>query len=211
MIKILRFQEPRVLKRNGEKWKKELSNAKTDADKSKARGKYKHTEIKQTLKIMCNEKCAYCESQLSHIAYGHIEHFRPYSKYANLCFEWTNLLLSCEICNGKRFKSDKFPFTLVNEPMIDPSLDDPNDHFEFLIDPATNLCFVVNTTPRGEITEECLGLNRDDLVNYRSSYIKKLIVLKKFADQKNAEALQILNEALNQNQPYLAFAKKLRP
>lgn len=157
---------------------------------------------------MCNQKCAYCESQLSHIAYGHIEHFRPFSKYEELCFAWTNLLLSCEICNGKRFKSDKFPLTLANEPMIDPSIDDPNDHLEFLIDSATNFCFVVDITPRGKITEECLGLNRKDLVSYRSTYIKKLMVLKKLSNQ-NPEALLILKEALNQNQPYLAFAKQL--
>ncbi len=58
---------------------------------------------------MFANKCAYCESYLMHVSYGHIEHFKPKAKYPQYCFSWDNLLLGCEVCNGKRYKGIKFP------------------------------------------------------------------------------------------------------
>jgi uncharacterized protein (TIGR02646 family) len=206
MIKINRSSCPKVLVKNGIKWTNELQLAATKPEKTTIRRKYKHKEIKRTLEEMCQKKCAYCESKLSHVAYGHIEHFRPFSRFEDLCFDWENLFLSCEICNGKRYKSDKFPITNNGETIINPAEDEPSEHLEFLIDPATKLCYVGYKTARGKITEECLGLNRADLLQYRSTYIKKLIAIGAFA-KENEEARNLLEEATHITQPYLAFAQ----
>ncbi len=66
---------------------------------------------------MQHDKCAFCESKVSAIAYGDVEHFRPKAGYQQshdddlqrpgyywLAYEWSNLFFSCSICNqqGKR-------------------------------------------------------------------------------------------------------------
>jgi uncharacterized protein (TIGR02646 family) len=210
MIKITRNACPQILIDNEESWRKELSAAKTKLEKTKIRGKYKHKKIKNALEEMCHKKCVYCESKLNHIAYGHIEHFRPFSLFQELCFSWGNLFLSCEVCNGKRYKSDNFPLTSENEGIVNPEMDEPGDHLEFEIDPETFFCYVVPKTERGVITEQCLGLNRIELVKYRTALIKKLIVLGEFA-KINDEARNLIREATQIDQPYLAFIRKLSP
>lgn len=72
--------------------------------------------VKNSLKELYHNKCAYCESSLYN-AHGHIEHYRP-KKASNLtrcdsskgyywlAFSWDNLIPCCEICNG--FKSNCF-------------------------------------------------------------------------------------------------------
>ena len=59
----------------------------------------------------------FCESKVSHIAYGDVEHFRPKAGYRQrpedplvqpgyywLAYEWSNLLFCCQLCN-QRFKA----------------------------------------------------------------------------------------------------------
>ncbi|WP_420573277.1 hypothetical protein [Kordia sp.] len=63
--------------------KKELAKAiahYTGPDKEKAYDKYnayKHDNVKDALKKLSNNKCAYCESIFLHAHVGDIEHFRP--------------------------------------------------------------------------------------------------------------------------------------
>ena len=72
--------------------------------------------VKDSLKKIYHNKCAYCESSL-HNAHGHIEHYRPKKSsnlsrcdsskaYYWLAFSWDNLLPCCELCNV--FKSNCF-------------------------------------------------------------------------------------------------------
>ena len=67
-----------------------------------------HT-VKDKLKELYNNKCAYCESTLSN-SYGEIEHYRPKKSsklskcdgskaYYWLAFSWDNLLPCCKKCN----------------------------------------------------------------------------------------------------------------
>lgn len=53
-------------------------------------------------------KCAYCESDLAHVAHGDVEHFRPKKTYWWLAFCTDNYVFSCQICN-QTHKSDHFP------------------------------------------------------------------------------------------------------
>ncbi|MCL6294868.1 hypothetical protein [Jejuia spongiicola] len=78
---------------------------------------YKNAKLKENLKIVFNDKCAYCESKLAHVTPPDIEHFRPkaainpftnqidedliYPGYYWLGADWDNLLWSCPLCNRK--------------------------------------------------------------------------------------------------------------
>ena len=112
---------------------------------------------------MFHGKCAYCESKISHVDYGHIEHFKPKSRFPDLTFEWTNLLLSCPICNGSEYKSDRFPLETEGGPLVNPCDELPAEHFEFVFDPVAKLATVIGKTARGQTTEAIVGLNRYDL------------------------------------------------
>ncbi|MFH7016323.1 hypothetical protein [Flavobacterium sp. FlaQc-47] len=73
---------------------------------------YSDKTVRKVLKEMFNGKCAYCESKISAIYNGDIEHFRPKGGYNDmsgqplinpgyywLASEWENLLFACPFCN----------------------------------------------------------------------------------------------------------------
>ncbi|WP_108809012.1 hypothetical protein [Aquimarina spinulae] len=70
---------------------------------------YTHKTVRNKLKKMFHDKCAYCESKITAIYNGDIEHFRPKGKiqeaspskpgYFWLASEWENLLFACPFCN----------------------------------------------------------------------------------------------------------------
>ena len=62
---------------------------------------------KEHLKKESRGKCAYCESSVSAVAYGDVEHFRPKSIYWWLAYCYDNFLYSCQICNQK-YKGARF-------------------------------------------------------------------------------------------------------
>src|SRR5436190_9992909 len=84
---------------------------------------YGHREVKDALRQAQHDKCAFCESYLSHVAYGDVEHFRPKAAlrqnredpltkpaYYWLAYCWSNLYFSCQLCN-QRFKRNWFPLS----------------------------------------------------------------------------------------------------
>jgi 5-methylcytosine-specific restriction endonuclease McrA len=99
MIFVQRLPKPSFLIKNEQNLLFEYIKAKKDFDsntkdngykskKEKAEVKYRHKEVKNQLINMFDGKCAYCESHITHIDYGHIEHFKPKSKFPNECFEY---------------------------------------------------------------------------------------------------------------------------
>lgn len=90
---------------------------------------YKHKYNKGALKKANFDKCMYCESKVTDIDFGQVEHFKPKAKdkYPELEFEWANLGFVCPVCNNT--KNDKFD---NNTPYIDPYSDNPEEHFTFL-------------------------------------------------------------------------------
>ena len=120
---------------------------------------YRDPEVKDALRELFHQKCAYCESVIGPSQPGDIEHFRPKSIYYWLAADWNNLLLACAMCNrpnkvhvpgqskkATRGKGDQFPLpananrlqphsTVVDdEPrlLLEPCLDHPNNHLDFL-------------------------------------------------------------------------------
>jgi uncharacterized protein (TIGR02646 family) len=224
MIRVARTKKPSILQKKAAEWTKNLLDLKQQislADvatikhlKQKykiAELKYQHESIKNTLigNDMFNGKCAYCESFILHIDYGHIEHYRPKSVYPELTFEWDNLLLACGVCNGKQFKGDKFPMIANSPAFINPCEDEPSKHFNFMFDEKLQKAFVYGITNRGERTEKEIGLNRPELIKYRSNQIKKLIYLA-LDYHANKIAKQLLDEACEPDKSFSAFAIAIR-
>ena len=75
---------------------------------------YRRPEVKEALLKLFLNKCAYCESIITNHP-GDIEHFRPKNQVQNdeiktekpgyywLAADWTNLYLSCNDCNRRRY------------------------------------------------------------------------------------------------------------
>ncbi len=159
---------------------------------------YKATDVKQVLIDMQDKKCCFCESKITHIAYGDVEHFRPKKAvmeddgrlkrpgYYWLTYTWENLLLSCEICN-RRHKRNKFPIAGKRarrpedaldqeQPLfIDPSgPDDPENLITFT---GLGRAVAVDNNKRGKVTIKELDLNRDDLEERRRERLLGLQVV----------------------------------
>lgn len=143
---------------------------------------YGDGNIKTALIKMQFGKCAFCENNVTAVAYGDVEHFRPkkgyqqnekdslhYAGYYWLAYNWENLLFSCAICN-QRHKKNLFP--LLNphsralnhlqsinreKPVfIDPSKENPRNLIRFVGSTAKG----IDKKNRGKKTIEAIGLNR---------------------------------------------------
>ncbi len=117
------------------------------------------------------------------------------------------MLLSCTKCNSAKYKGAKFPSDAEGGPLINPSVDEPAKHFDFVYDPKTKTARVRPTSNRGTITEITLGLNRLELLKMRSEVLRRLICIRINADA-DPEAKAIINDALSHNGAYMAFMKK---
>jgi uncharacterized protein (TIGR02646 family) len=221
MIRVRRSGQPAILGRRADLWKQKLLAARAryrqagGADRAaaarlvdSAEEKYRHEQVKQALLALFHGKCAYCESKITHVDYGHIEHYRPKSRFPEHTFEWSNLLLACGVCNGAGHKGDHFPEEAEGGPLIDPCSDDPAQHLTFRYDPAAKLASVYGTTSRGQVTETLLGLNRPELRALRSLAVRKLAALARFAET-DPEARELLHAALRDDAQYAAFARSL--
>lgn len=233
MIPVPRNSEPSVLHKNSAKWLTKLRkehaayqalkgdpNAKeSDIRQAKkrfdnAQSKYGHPEIKQALDTMFNGKCAYCESKITVVTYGAIEHFFPKSVYVDLTFDWNNLLLSCDRCNDANHKGTKFPLDAAGDPLlIDPTdgKTNPDSHLDFFWDDIAGLASVYGRDRRGQTVETIFDLNgingRKELMNHRSNYIKRLFALLRLAQSGDTEATALLQESCDSSAEYSAFAR----
>lgn len=209
MIRVKRGRSPGVLTRNRARWLSDLQQATTQEERDRVLERYRHKEVKDALVALFHGKCAYCESFIRHVDYGHIEHYRPKAKYPKLAFTWSNLVLACGVCNGSEYKGDAFPLKAKGGPLINPCAEEPSLHLSFEYDPVAKLSSVRGKTTRGDTTEKCLGLNRQDLRTHRSTRIKHLWFIAQKA-ATDSEARQLLDEAAASSHEYSAFARLLR-
>ena len=131
------------------------------------RTNYKHPDNKRALQDASHGKCMYCESQVSHVYFGDVEHIKPKAagKHPELEFEWTNLGYCCARCNNA--KNDQYDDDC---PLVDPYSEDPGEH---LIAFGTSDMHK-RGSERGEITIRFTDLNRADLIERRAIMIKSL-------------------------------------
>jgi len=171
---------------NNQKAREEFAQ---NIDKQSYVGKDIYATVKEDLLKLYQNKCAYCECDISEGAYFHIDHYRCKSIYYWLAYSWDNLLLSCPACNQK--KKDRFPIKSKNrvtynkEELIvlhdkineydrieQPLLLNPEQlsqvqlkqHFTFNIKGE-----IVAKTVEMRYTICCCGLNREQLINKRFS------------------------------------------
>ncbi len=165
MIKMTKIEKPSVLEENEDEWRG-LFLAYKAGDKSISstiENKYAHKEIKKAIIKETDGKCVYCESKILHISFGDIEHILPKSELPEKCFEWSNLTLACTVCNNK-----KRDFYDEQNLLIDPYIDNPDEHFYY----AGPIIF--NLTDRGNLTKIKIDLNRPDLMENRIKHLKDL-------------------------------------
>lgn len=188
MIKINKSAEPNVLSINKMAWTTELMEY-INADTKVPDGvysRYNCSAVKEVLRKECQNKCMYCESQVSHVSYEHIEHIKPKAKtkFPQLTYEWKNLGLACPVCNMN--KGDEYD---INLPFIDPYVDDPSLYFVAL----GHFIYHKNANPRGELTKRILKLNRPDLIERR---LERLESIARLIDKYHSEANLTLKTAI---------------
>lgn len=230
MIFVSRTQQPDSLRRFAVQWLLELEAAhcelaRCEADSNtsaqvkqaskkkfeKSQNKYRRVDVKTALIGMFHGKCAYCESQVSVVTYGQIEHFYPKGRYMDKTFQWDNLLLSCDLCNNSGHKGTKFPLDVRGEPLlIDPTRIRPENHLRFSWDQQAGLACIYGNDPRGEETIKTFDLNGDSgrksLLKRRCEHVKIIMALAEFAENGNEEAAALLREEAGRDRPYSAFA-----
>jgi len=162
---------------------------------------YGHAEVKRALRRAQHDKCGFCESKVSHVAFGDVEHFRPKAAYRGregdpltspgyfwLAYEWTNLLFACEPCNQRhkgslfpvadeatRAHSPSDPITRESPLFIDPGSEDPTLHIGF----REEFPYAIGGGTRGESTWRSLGLDRPALLERRREHLQRVRSLRK--------------------------------
>lgn len=202
MHNVNRGVKPKSLRDNAESWTNDLLgqvplyNAFTDIP-SKYVNKYKQEDIKQDLVEMYDGLCCYCESPIGVQTYEQIEHLKPKSIFHDLCFEWNNLHLSCEVCNIS-YKKNNWDYVY---PILDPTIDKIEDFLT--IDLVTGEIIAIENNKRAETTIKHAGLNRPTLVARRKSIVLKMKKLLKVAvNKRQVSELKKIIESMSQDMGY---------
>jgi hypothetical protein len=125
----------------------------------------------------------YCESRVSQVYYGDVEHIKPKSQFPELEFDWGNLGYVCAICNGAKSNvwSNETPF-------IDPFSEDPSE----TLAAVGVMVFHRQGSERGEFTQSIIKLNRPGLLERRKERIDTLRFLHdKAMRTQNAELREL--------------------
>ena len=125
---------------------------------------YAHPEIRSALEAETGSKCAYCEGRISDVAYAHIEHKLPKSRYPNLVCAWENLTIACPRCN-----TNKGDYDAPECSLLDPYIDDVEESVAF-----GGPLALPRGGDRSRATITRLDLNRMDLLFGRGEALTRL-------------------------------------
>ncbi len=235
-------QAPKVLRDRGKKKRRANCNSYTRNKTAYNTGKktfefnskiYGHKTVKQALKTAQHDKCCFCESKVTHVAYGDVEHFRPKAGvrqkpkdslgrpgYYWLAYEWSNLFFSCQLCN-QRFKGNLFPLKNPGDRAISHH-DDISAEKPKFISPAENpeqyiafrqeIPYAIDGNPKGKATIEALGLGRDELNDMRKGYFDELELIYQIAtlglpDALRRKAKRFINKCLQSSSQYTSMVR----
>lgn len=165
MIRLSKKEKPKILINNEDAWLKDLMSYITRGEKvpDSVLKRYSHKEIKDTLLGETYQKCAYCESKITHIDHGDIEHIEPKSKVADKTFEWSNLTLACRKCNQN--KGNYYDDTL---PLLNPYIDNVEEKIIYFG------AFPTSRGSQADFTIRKLKLDRAELVERRVELLKSI-------------------------------------
>jgi len=166
---------------------------------------YVDSKNKEALQKSTAGKCMYCESNIGHISYAHLEHIKPKAKFPELKFSWGNLGFCCQVCNTN--KGEKYSETT---PFINPYNENPEDYLVFLdyyVHPRGD-------SERGKYSIIELQLNRAGLIERRKERIDKMKILIEIANHKSYNSLRnqiitILKEEVCKDKEYSAMVKSV--
>lgn len=132
---------------------------------------YRNPAVKEHLVAEAYGKCVYCESKITHVYFGDVEHIKPKALFPAERLDISNLTLACALCNNA--KGDYWDDHL---PLLNPFTDDPSEEL---------LClgYLLARRPgsaRARLTIERLQLNRQALLERRRERIE---LLQPLADQ----------------------------
>lgn len=200
-------------------------------------GIYGAKSVKNALKRMQHDKCAFCEARVTHVAHGDVEHLRPKGGvrqdadgpielpgYFWLAYDWANLFFACQICN-QTFKRNWFPLRdptrrahlpeddlAGEEPMLlDAAIEDPEAHITF----REELAIPREDSERGATTIRVLGLNRSEIQEQRLKLYQELALVRDLVDQPEvgqdliARAVALLRDRSRDTGEYAAMARAL--
>jgi uncharacterized protein (TIGR02646 family) len=195
---------------------------------------YGDSTVKKVLKNVQHDKCCFCESKITHVAYGDVEHYRPKAGYRQnkkeelgrpgyywLAYDWNNVYLACEMCN-RRWKANLFPLKddtkrarchkddiEAEEPLfVNPGIENPEEFIGF----REEVAYSVSNSDKGKHTIEGLQLNRMELVERRKD---KYDLLKALHDimaltpalPESRKAQVLLNKAIADDAEYAAMIR----
>lgn len=157
MRQLQKLPKPPVLVENEEQWTADYVAA-AASGKAKQFERWRHSEIKSTLRVEVQRRCAYCEAFVDDVSFPHVEHIVPKSRHPELAHRWRNMTSACGRCNIA--KGEYFDQAT---PLLDP--------YEEVALHVVPLGCLMDWTPgsaKGEITVKRLQLNRGDLLEARS-------------------------------------------
>ncbi|MCY4555286.1 MAG: HNH endonuclease [Chloroflexi bacterium] len=163
MIRLNQAAQPQILADNGETWTAEYVRWYVNPIGAAPR-RYAHPQIRSALEAETASKCAYCEGRISDVAYTHIEHKRPKSKYPKLVCAWENLTIACPKCN-----TNKGDYDVPEYSLLDPYLDDVEEEVAF-----GGPLALPRGGARARATITLLDLNRKDLLFARGEVLTGL-------------------------------------
>ncbi|MBN8678088.1 MAG: hypothetical protein J0M29_07665 [Chitinophagales bacterium] len=185
---------------------------------------YGHKSVKAALIEAQHGKCCFCESKITAISFGDVEHYRPkaalqlddrlklqYPGYYWLAYDFDNLFYCCQICN-QTFKRNYFPLEdeefrvkthhlthkLGEEKplIVNPGPDEPEVHIFF------NREIPVAIDEKGKQTIKRTGLDRSSLNKRRLNYLEMLDMLAQYARNGDKRAQALIKEASNPESEY---------
>lgn len=145
---------------------------------------YRDPLVKACIVAETNGKCAYCESKVTHIYWGDVEHILAKALHPDQMLNYENLTLACSICNVNKSDYDE-----PMNPLLNPYADDP----AFFLVALGPLVWHRPGQPRAETTVTVLQLNRSDLVERREQRLRDI---SRLADKYATATSEPLKQAL---------------
>lgn len=145
---------------------------------------FREPRVKSHFVLETYGKCAYCESKITQVYWGDIEHIKPQARFPQEALSPINLTLACAPCNNA-----KGAYWDDDLAIVDPYTDEPS---EFLFAFGYFVQWRLGS-PRGRATVARLMLNRAALLERRKERIEMIAPL---ADQYATAPEGALKEVL---------------
>lgn len=113
MRKIERTAEPDCLRKHAAEWTERYVSGMQENPGFKFRWYNSKTcyhgkdGIRARLRMMTQQRCAFCDGPVGVESKETVEHFRPKRHFPQLAYDWSNLFPACDVCQEKGDKFDE--------------------------------------------------------------------------------------------------------